>query len=348
MSARVNRQWLVDSYPTGVPGPANFRCVDTAVPALVAGQVLVRSVYLSMDPFPRLRLDPASSLAPPLPLGSVMIGRGVGVVVDSAAGAYAPGDAVCGELGWQDYAAVPAEGLVRIDRSQASMTAALHLLGSSGLAPYCALVHCAALQPGETLLVTAAAGSVGIAAGQIAAALGARAVGVVRGGAQQKYLSGRFGYDTVIDGEADDADTQVAAAVPGGIDVLLDSVGGVLHDRLMEHIAVHARVVLLGFIAGYNAPGSALPDYGRIHQVIRRRAIVQGFLLPDHAAHFAGAKVQLSTWIKQGRLSMPECVTEGFGQLPEAFAALFGSAEPGKHLVRITHEQPIFASEEVA
>jgi NADPH-dependent curcumin reductase CurA len=336
----LQRQWILRAYPDGVPGPGTFDLVQAAVASPREGEVTVRADYFSMDPFPRLRLDPAARLAPPLPLGSVMIGRGAGIVVASGSNELRVGDAVVGELGWQEYATVAAGAVRRVEPSGAPLAAALHVLGSSGLAPYFALTEVAHVQVGETVVVTAAAGSVGIAAGQIARELGARAVGVVRGEEQRRFLAGRHGYEQVVDGDASSADARIADACPRGIDVLIDSVGGTLHDRLMERIAPRARVVLLGFISAYNAPGDSPPAYGRIYQVIRQRATVSGFLLPDFAPRFAAAQSVLAGWVLSGRLEMPESITEGFERMPGAFAAMFGAAEPGKHLVRVAPPGP--------
>lgn len=340
MTGATSRQWILESYPDGVPGPRNFRLASSAVPAPGPDQVVVRTVYLSMDPFPRLRMDPRSRMGPPLPLGAVMIGRGSGFVVASGSAAFAPGDAVAGELGWQELATVPAAALRKLDLAMAPLSAPLHLLGSSGMAPYFALTETARVRAGETLVVTAAAGSVGLAAGQIATQLGARPVGIVRGGEQRRFLEGRFGYQAVIDGEAPDLAQQLRAACPQGIDVLIDSVGGALHDAAMDHIATHARIVLLGYISSYNAPSGAPPPYGRIYEVIRQRATVSGFLLPDFAPRFGEAGAQLARWMREGKLAMPQSITEGFENVPAAFAAMFGAAEPGKHLVRVGPESP--------
>lgn len=331
----TNRQWLLDRYPSGIPGPETFRLVSTPVPQPAPGQVLVRTVYLSMDPFPRLRMDPDAKAAPPLPLGTVMIGRGAGIVAASQHPSLRPGDAVAGDLGWQEYAAVDAERLRRLDPSQAPISASLHLLGSSGLAPYFALTECAQARAGETVVVSAAAGSVGLAAGQLARILGCRAVGIVRGAEQARALDETFGYAAALDGEAADFAAQLAAACPGGVDVFLDSVGGALHNSVMERINPHARIVLVGYISGYNVPGGEPPEYGRIYQVIRQRARVMGFLVGDYAPRFGEATAQLAAWMQAGRLTMPESVTQGFENVPAAFAAIFGAARPGKQLVQI-------------
>jgi len=297
----------------------------------------VRVLYLSMDPAPRMRMDPVPRMGPPLPLDSVIVGRGAGVVEASASPAFGAGDFVVGELGWQEHAIVRAEDIRKVEGTGVGLSAHLGLLASSGLTAYLTLNECAQARAGEVVLVSAAAGSVGLAACQIAKLAGCRVLALVHGPAQARFLKDNLDIDGVIeDTEVGSIGPALARAAPQGVDVFLDSVGGGVHDAVMGHIKVHGRAVLYGFISAYNAAAGTEPAYGRMYQVILRRAHLMGFLLGDYAARHAEVTLTLMTWLREGKLRSFEHITEGFDSIPEAFAAIFGEAAPGKHLVRLS------------
>jgi len=335
---RHNRFWTLRQYPRGLPQPDDFALAEARLGEPQPGQVCVRVLYLSMDPAPRLRMDPKARLGPPLRLGDMVIGRGAGVVEHSNTPQFRPGDYVVGELGWQEHAVVAGKDLRRVDRRLGALSTHLGLLASSGLTAYFALRNCAAAREGEVVVVSAAAGSVGLAACQIALALGCRVVAIAHGAAQARFLRQQLKLAVVDDLEAAALGPALDAALPGPVDVFLDSVGGELHNQVMERINVAARAVLYGFISAYNASAGQEPEYGRIYQLIKKRAHLMGFLLADHEAHVPLARQALSAWMREGRLQAFESITAGFELVPRAFAAMFGEAEPGKHLVRIGEE----------
>ncbi|MFM2042528.1 MAG: hypothetical protein RLY86_1104 [Pseudomonadota bacterium] len=334
-TATVNRRLLVDSYPADLPEPGHFRMETGPIPDPAAGEALVETVWLSMDPFPRMQLTDRPGGPPPIPRGSVMIGRGVARVVASRRDDLAPGQWIVCDPGWQDYALIPAGAPCPrvLDPAAAPPSAALGLLGPSGLTAYLTVLGTGRARPGETVLVTAAAGSVGSAACMIARTAGCRVVAIAGGPDQIAFLTDRVGVDAAIDYlSTPDLGAAIRAAAPDGVHVVLDTVGGATHDAAMTAIAVGARIVLAGFISAY---GGERRLYGNPYAVVMKRATMTGFLVGDHAAAFPEALAALTTWYREGRISLFETVTEGLENAPGAFAGLFRNPPPGKQLVRV-------------
>jgi NADPH-dependent curcumin reductase CurA len=284
-------------------------------------------------------MDAVPRMGPPLPLGAVVIGRGAGVVEASGSPDFAPGDYVTGELGWQDLALVSANAIQKVDCTLAPLSTYLGLLASSGLTAYLTLRDCAGARTGETVVVSAAAGSVGLAACQLAMSLGCRVVALAHGEQQARFLAQQLQPAAVIDDtRGSELGLALDLACPDRVDVFLDSVGGETHNRVMERINVGGRAVLYGFISAYNAAGGAEPEYGRIYHLIKRRARMMGFLLGDHAARFPEVLRELAQGLRDGKLRAFESRTSGIENVPAAFAEIFGEAAPGKHLVRLAHD----------
>ncbi len=331
------RAFLLTRYAEGPPAPDLFRLAELPAAALGEGEVEVAVQYLSMDPFPRLRISGDAARAPQLPLGSVMIGRGVGVVTRSRYPGLEEGTLVAGELGWREVAVVAGEGLRRIDPTLGPAPLSLGVLGPSGLAAYLALLDLAAAKAGDVVAISAAAGAVGSTAAQIAKLKGCTVVGVAGGPAQIAFLRDQVGVDHAIDYEtAPDLGAAVAAAAPKGVDVFLDLVGGPIYDAVLAHLAVHARVALVGTIADYNAaPGAQdlapRPNY----HLILKRARLMGFLVADYAARFPEVSNIMAAWVREGALAPFQSITEGFERTPHAFAALFSSGPVGKQVVKV-------------
>jgi hypothetical protein len=335
MSASVNRQFLLTGYAANLPGDEHFALVESPVSTPGDQQALVKIMYLSMDPAPRMRISGGGAL-PQLPLNSVMIGRGIGQVVASRHPDFPEGTFVMGELGWQEYACVPAGGLRAIDPSLGDLPAHLGVLGNSGLAGYFATLRHGQPRSGETLVINAAAGSVASIAGQIARIHGAHVVGIAGGEVQVKYIRDDLSFDAAVDYQAPDFAAQLAAALPNGADIFLDLVGGDTHDAVMRHLNVHARIVLIGVIASYNlAPGEV--DHGARHLLtwINRRVHLTGFLVGDYAAEFPDALNHLAAWLREGKITARETIFDGLEACPRAFRALFGSDHVGKLLVKL-------------
>jgi len=323
--------------PEGVPDPASFELSVEAVREPGDGEVLVEVHWLSMDPFPRMCMRGEASMAPQLPLGAVMMGRGAGRVIKSRDVGFAPGDLVAGELGWRELACVKAEALRGVDASLGPLEASLGLLGPSGLTAYFATRQHAQPRAGETVVVSAAAGSVGSTACRLAALAGARVVGVGAGPRQSRYLLEEVGVTAAVDGlDAERLVAAIAAACPRGVDVFLDGVGGAVHDAVMGSLNVGARVVVYGLISSYGE-GAGRADVGprNLMRIIMKRARITGFLVGDHAAEFPHALKELGAKLADGSLVASQTVHEGLEAAPHAFATLFGDAHPGKQLVRL-------------
>lgn len=310
------------AYPEGPPTPAHFAAVDEPDPTPAEGEVLVQVLALGMDPAERMRMSPHARMGSPIPLGQAVAGRGVGRVLASRRPDFTPGDLVGGELGWRTHAALPAAALERLAPGDHPPHAHLNALGPTGLAAWFAINQVGPCAH-ETLVIAPAAGAVGSLAAQLARNLGARVIGLARGERQLAYLR-------TLGVEAADADGDLAPLAPG-IHIFIDGVGGALHDRVLAHLAPHARVLLLGCIAGYN--DAAPPRYGNAAAILFRRATMMGFLLADHIARAPQARAALAAAIAHGTLHPAETLWRGLAQAPYAFAALFADAPPGKQIV---------------
>ncbi len=331
--AEMNRQWQLTTYANGDPGPEHFTLVEQPLPDIADGQLLVATYYFGLDPFPRLLMTEGGAL-PPLPLGSVMMGRGVGQVIASRHPGFPVGSFVAGELGWQTHALHKGEGLRSVDPTLGPVSTSLGILGPPGLAAYFATRQ-GQPEAGETVVISGAAGAVGSTAGQIAALQGCRVVGIADGPVKCSYLVDDLGFAAAVDYTAtDDLAASLAAETPDGVNVFIDLVGGEMHDAVIHHIAVHGRIVLVGTIASYNDGGM---DAGprNLLRLITRRATMSGFLVQDYAGEFPAALAQLGAWLASQQITYRETIAQGFDQLPAAFGQVFTGEQVGKFLVQV-------------
>jgi len=326
---------LLRSYPQGPPRASDFELVKRPLAALTEGQVLVRTLFLSLDPAPRLRMSATSRDVPPLPLGSIVVGRGVGKVIASRHPDWHEGQVVAGELGWQEYAAADPAAMRPIDAALGPIQTALGILGPSGIAAWCLVRVAAPPAPGQTVVVAAAVGAVGSIAVQLARHAGARVVALVASAAQARFAQQNLGAETVVDCSATDFSAALDTALPAGADVFLDSVGGTVHEAVVERLAVHGRIIGFGYISAYNAPDGSPREYGRMFRLIHRRATLSGFLVADHVARFPEALRELSELLGSGVLHNHEQIIDGLERAPDAFAGLFTGDPVGKQLLRV-------------
>ncbi len=322
----MTRRIALAQYPVGVPQADDFRIEGIARPEPREGEVLVAVSHLSMDPFPRLRMRADSRAGPPMPLGDTVGGRGVGQVIASRHPDWHAGDWLHGELGWTTHVALSPDGCERIDLRLGPPERHLSVLGPSGLTAYMVTVALGGIAAGETMAFAPAAGSVGTIAGQIARARGARTVGL----AGTSQLGALTGFDVAVDHAAPDA-------LPDGLDLVVDGVGGRVHEAMVVRLKPRGRAILLGFIGGYN--DTAPPRYGNAMPVLMKRARMEGFLLADWRNRFDEARTALSGWLADGSIVPVETIWHGLDRTPAAFAALFGDAPPGKQIVAIGDEQ---------
>lgn len=330
-----NRRFLLRERPTGRIGPNTFELSEDAVPEIKDGEALVRVEWISLDPTNRTWINETPTYLPPVGIGEVMRAGGLGRVVESKNPNYPVGQIVQGLLGWQEYLiASDAMPLFGVDVADGiSPSAYLGALGTTGLTAWVGIRDIGKPQPGETVVVSAAAGAVGSIAGQLAKADGARVVGIAGGKEKCALLTEQLGFDAAVDYRADDWVAQLAAATPNGIDVDFENVGGIIMDAVFARLNIRARVALCGLISGYN---SADPPPGprAFANLLIQRAKVEGFIVLDHLGRAPEAVAEIAGLIAAGKLTPLETVVEGFEQLPTAINMLFDGKNVGKLVVK--------------
>jgi len=336
----ANEQWRLISYPEGMPSPENWTFSEGAVPEPGPNELLARAIFLDVAPYMRGRISPQKNYAPAVKLGDVMIGGGIGEVIGSNAKQYEPGDIVVTDhgFGWQRYSVMHSGSVRKVDRKLAPLPYWLDALGLNGMTAYFALLDAARMRAGDTVVVSAAAGSVGQIAGQVAKLGGARAVGITST-AEKAAWCREAGYADVIEyRDESDLRAAVARACPGGVDVFIDNTGGAIHDAVMQNLALRARVVIVGSIslaAKFGQPDTGLRFQ---RQILMARATVQGFLVSDYQRDQAEARRRMGEWCRTGALKSRFDIVEGIENMPHAFLRLLKSLNVGKQLVRVANE----------
>ena len=330
----TNRQITLAARPEGFPTETDFALVEAPVAEPGAGEVLVRARWLSLDPYMRGRMSTTRSYAKATELGEVMTGQVVGEVVASEHGRFAPGDEVVGQLGWQEYAVARGGTLRKIDTRLAPPQTYLHVLGTTGLTAYFGLFAVAQPKPGDTVVVSGAAGAVGQVAGQLAKIAGCRAVGIAGGPEKVAELTELYGYDEGIDYKADDVNAALKDSCPNGVDVYFDNVGGAISETVFRRLNVGARIAICGQISQYNLvkPELAPRNLGFL---IVFRARMEGFLVSDYVHRFGEGLERLGRLLADGRLTYREDVTEGLENAPGAFIGMLNGKNRGKTLVKL-------------
>lgn len=335
----TNKQVLLASRPQGEPTTDNFRLVETEVPALGEGQVLVRNHFLSLDPYMRGRMNDTKSYAAPQPLDQVMIGGTVGEVVESRHAAYQPGDKVVGMGGWQQYGVADGNqpGVLRkVDTTHIPLSAYLGAVGMPGVTGWYGLVKICEPKAGETVVVSAASGAVGGVVGQLAKARGCRAVGIAGGPDKCRYVVEELGFDACLDyklhKDVKSLSTALKDACPQGIDGYFENVGGMILDAVMLRMNAFGRMAFCGMISGYN--GEPIPmSYPQL--ILQSRLKLQGFIVSEHMNVWPEALKELGTMVATGKLKYRETVAQGIDAAPEAFLGLLKGRNFGKQLVKL-------------
>ncbi|MDV2161980.1 NADP-dependent oxidoreductase [Burkholderia pseudomallei] len=334
MSTPVNRQLRLKARPDGRVGHEHFTLAEAPLPALGPGEMLVRVLYLSMDPTNRVWMSDIPQYLPPVAIGDVMRALGIGRVVASNAPGFAEGDLVQGLVGWQDYAHVRADEIAQYTKLPAALGLPLPRLlgacGMSGLTAYYGLTEIAPVQPGETLVVSAAAGSVGSVAGQIGKIHGARVVGIAGGADKCRYLTDELGFDAAVDYKSDDWKRALKDATPDGVHVSFENVGGEIMRAVLSRMAIGGRVALCGVIANYNS-GRPTDD---VSVLIAKRLTMRGFLILDYRKS-REAIATLAGWLRDGRLKAEETVADGLTNAPDVLNRLFDGSHRGKLVLRV-------------
>lgn len=340
-SPELNRRIVLNSRPHGAPTPDNFRLETRKLPEPADGQLLLRTVYLSLDPYMRGRMSDAPSYAPPVEVGEAMVGGTVCQVEQSRHADFSPGDWVLANTGWQDYAVSGGEGLIPLGQQLEHPSRSLGVLGMPGFTAYMGLLDIGQPKSGETVVVAAATGAVGSVVGQIAKLKGCRVVGVAGGPKKCKAGVDTFGFDACLDHYAADFDQQLADTCSNGIDVYFESVGGKVFDAVLPLLNVKARIPVCGLIAHYN--DIELPEGpDRLPLLMRtfltRRIKAQGFIIYDYDARFGEFLADMTPWVAEGKVRYLEDIVDGLEQAPDAFIGLLEGKNFGKLAVRVGEE----------
>lgn len=336
--ALTNRQWVLRQRPRGLVQPGDLELVESPVPDLGDQEVLVRTLYLSLDPTNRTWMNDAEGYLPAVGLGDVMRGLTLGVVEDSRSERFARGDIVTPiSGGWALYAVVHEEALRPVHRVPGlPLTANLSVLGMTGMTAYFGVTDVCRPQPGQTMVISAAAGAVGSIAGQIARLKGARVIGIAGGPEKCRWLTEELGFDGAVDYKNEDVGEALDRLAPDGIDVNFENVGGDIMNAVWSRMNVHGRMAVCGLISGYNAtrpPPS--PNFARI---ITHRLHVQGFLVLDYAARGKEMAAEMGPWLADGRIQWKVHVDEGLESALESLNRLFTGDHDGKLLVKVSEE----------
>jgi len=333
-----NRRLLLARRPVGDPRPDDFTLVDADIPATPPGGIVMRNHFASLDPAQRGWMDDAPSYMPPMPLGEAVRATTVGTVHASDHPAFAPGDWVMGLNGLEEYSAAEAGGFTSpIDITLVdSPSRYLSAVGAVGLTAYFGLLEAGKPQAGETLLISGAAGAVGSAVGQIGKIKGCRVVGIAGGAEKCQRLIDQFGFDAAIDYKGKSVDqlsADIAAAIPGGANIVFENVGGDVLDAELMNLAHGARIILCGLISEYNSPTKI--GARNLWQLLVKRATMKGFLIADHVPQFAEGGAKMAQWMAEGKLTMDEDIQVGLENGYDAFMRLFSGQNTGKLILKI-------------
>lgn len=337
-----NRRWVLASRPHGAPVAENFRLEEDQVPVPGEGQLLLRTVYLSLDPYMRGRMSDQPSYSPPVEIGAVMVGATVSRVEQSSHPDFSEGDWVLGYSGWQKYEISEGEGLVKLDDSIPQHSWALGVLGMPGFTAYMGLLDIGRPKEGETLVVAAATGPVGATVGQIGKLKGCRVIGVAGGSEKCRHAKEVLGFDECLDHRAEDFADQLAAACPDGIDIYYENVGGKVFDAVLPLFNTSARVPVCGLVSGYNA--TDLPEGPDrlsllMGTILKKRMRVQGFIIAqDYAHRIDEFQQQMGEWVKAEKIHYREEITEGLENAPQTFIGMLEGKNFGKVVIQVSAE----------
>lgn len=335
----TNRQIKLASRPQGEPKAENFDLVTSDIPSPNDNEMLLRTVYLSLDPYMRGRMSDAKSYADPLAVGDVIMGGTVAQVVESNIDKFAVGDLVVSNSGWQDYSVSNGEGVLKLDKDMKYPSYGLGVLGMPGFTGYMGLTDIGKPQKGETLVVAAATGPVGATVGQVGKQYGTRTVGVAGGKEKCDFAVNELGFDICIDHKADDFAEQLKAACPDGIDIYYENVGGHVFDAVMPLLNAHARIPVCGLVAQYNA--TDLPEgKDRLSMltglILSRRLTIKGFIIfEEYGDHYPEFLETMSKWVESGDVKTKEYIAEGLDHAPDAFVRMLNGDNFGKTVVKV-------------
>ncbi|QYX31830.1 NADP-dependent oxidoreductase [Sphaerospermopsis torques-reginae] len=342
MKSSINRQWRLASRPVGDIKVSDFEYREEPIPIPKDGEILIRNIYLSLDPTHRIWMSDRPQYMPPVELGEVMRGMTIGVVEESKNPKFQRGDLVSGLLGWQDYALITTENLPYITKIPQPLTVPLTAfmgpLSFIGCTAYFGLLDIGKPQPGETLVVSAASGAVGSLVGQIGKIKGCRVVGITSSDEKCRYLLEELGFDAAINYQTADLIPAFAASCPQGIDIYFENVGGEILDAVLTQVNLNARIPLCGLISTYNTQ-EPVPGPYNFSQILMRRVLIKGFIVTDYVSQWDVAFREMGQWIQEGKLKYQQEIVQGLENAPTAILKLFNGEKMGKLIVQIS-EQP--------
>jgi NADPH-dependent curcumin reductase len=330
----TNHRFLLAARPVGMPKRSDWAFVEESVREPQEGELLVQLLYISLDPAMRMWLNEARSYIPPVGIGEVMRALGVGVVTASRNPAFAAGDYVSGAFGVQEYALTDGQRVRKVDPKVAPLPKHLSLLGMPGMTAYFGLLDTGQPEPGGTVVVSAAAGAVGSAVGQIAKIKNCRAVGIAGGVEKSGYIVHELGFDAAIDYRSEDVKESLRKHCPRGIDVYFDNVGGTILEAALSRLARGARVVICGAISQYNNTGPTTGPRNYM-SLLTNRASMKGMLVMDYVDRFAHAGAEMAGWMAAGKLKSREHIVEGLAAYPETLLKLFTGENSGKLMLKV-------------
>jgi NADPH-dependent curcumin reductase CurA len=342
MKSSINRQWRLASRPVGDIKVSDFEYRQEPIPTPKAGEILIRNIYLSLDPTHRIWMSDRPQYMPPVEIGEVMRGLVLGIVEESKNPNFQRRDLVSGLLGWQDYALITTGNLPYITKIPqpltVPLTAFMAVLSFIGCTAYFGLLDIGKPQPGETLVVSAASGAVGSLVGQIGKIKGCRVVGITSSDEKCRYLLEELGFDAAINYKTADLSPALAASCPNGIDIYFENVGGEILDAVLTQVNLNARIPLCGLISTYNTE-EPLPGPYNFSQILMKRVLIKGFIVTDYVPQWDLAFREMGQWIQQGKLKYQQEIVQGLENAPTAILKLFNGEKMGKLIVQIS-EQP--------
>lgn len=331
----MNKTILLHKRPQGKPTLADFKTVDEEIPTAKEGELLLKTVYVSVDPYLRGRMNDAKSYIPPFALNKPIQSGVIAEVLDSHLPDFKKGDFVSGMLAWKEFQTSTGKGLNKVDPSLAKLSSYLGILGMTGLTAYLGLMEIGKPEEGETLVVSGAAGAVGSVVGQIGKLSGCKVVGITGNDEKVELLTSTFQIDHAINYKTSpDLKKAIKDACPEGVDIYFDNVGGVISDAVLAHINKFARLPVCGAISLYNE--TEVPMGPRLQPILlTKSATMRGFIIGDFASKFPSATRQLAAWLQEGKLQFSETIVDGFDNIPQAFLDLFEGKNKGKMVVKV-------------
>jgi NADPH-dependent curcumin reductase CurA len=331
----MNEVILLNKRPVGNPALDDFKFSSEAIPVPLAGDVLLKTLYVSVDPYLRGRMNDSKSYAPSFEIGKPIQSRIIAQVIDSFYAEFKKGDFVSGILEWKEYQVSDGKGLKKVDQNISALSSYLGVLGMTGITAYLGLIEIGAPKAGETIVVSGAAGAVGSVVGQIGKILGCTVVGITGSDEKAELLKIKFKFDSAINYKTiPDLNLAIRNACPRGVDIYFDNVGGEISDAVLANINKHARLPVCGAISLYNETN--VPVGPRIQTILlTKSAMMRGFIVGDFSSKFPEAIKQLTVWLKEGKLTYAETIVNGFENIPQAFIDLFEGKNKGKMIVKI-------------